>query len=177
MDATPLAQQIALNLEAAFAELGFTQPSVAQLQQRSGVSLKTLYRYYPSKQAMVYAALEQRHQRYLQRLAQGAPAPGPEAVQHAFDQLTHWLRHQAPNGCLSASALSAFVDDAPLRQQVADHKRALQTQLGQLAGNAELAMPLLLLHEGISAAWPVLGEAVFHHVPAQIHALFRSTTA
>ncbi|MEF1262780.1 TetR/AcrR family transcriptional regulator, partial [Vibrio harveyi] len=39
-----LKEQIAANLEQAFSELGFAEPSVAQLKAACGVSLRTLYK-------------------------------------------------------------------------------------------------------------------------------------
>ena len=50
-----LKQDIAAALEAAFSQHGFTEPSVATLQKLSGVSLRTLYKHYPSKQSMIIA--------------------------------------------------------------------------------------------------------------------------
>ncbi|MEI8640599.1 hypothetical protein P4S68_03770 [Pseudoalteromonas sp. Hal099] len=53
--------------------------------------MRTLYKYYPSKQAMIIAALEYRHNRYINCLLKGAPLPGVEAVLHMFDQLKAWM--------------------------------------------------------------------------------------
>ena len=58
-------EKIAASLEKAFSQYGFAEPSVPQLKNACEVSLRTLYKYYPSKEAMIVAALEHRHQRYL----------------------------------------------------------------------------------------------------------------
>lgn len=55
-------QQIAENLERAFSQKGFAEPSVAELKALSGVSMRTLYKYFPSKESMVVGALDYRHQ-------------------------------------------------------------------------------------------------------------------
>ena len=60
-----LREQIAASLEVAFSQQGFAEPSVAQLKTACGVSLRTLYKHFPSKEAMIVGALEYRHQRYL----------------------------------------------------------------------------------------------------------------
>ena len=64
-----LKEQIASGLENALSQQGFVEPSVSDLQNASGVSLRTLYRHFPSKEAMVIGALEHRHARYLDFLA------------------------------------------------------------------------------------------------------------
>jgi AcrR family transcriptional regulator len=50
---TSTKEQIAYRLEQAFNTHGFAELSVATLQKVVGASLRTLYRYFPSKQAMV----------------------------------------------------------------------------------------------------------------------------
>ena len=60
-----LKEKIAADLESAFSKLGFAQPSVAQLKTACNVSLRTLYKHYPSKEAMIISALEYRHKRYM----------------------------------------------------------------------------------------------------------------
>lgn len=66
-------KQIASRLEQAFNTRGFAEPSVADLKEAAGVSLRTLYRYFPSKDAMVNWALDYRHARYLAFLAKDEP--------------------------------------------------------------------------------------------------------
>tara|TARA_B100001057_G_C22655791_1_gene873932 strand:+ start:93 stop:638 length:546 start_codon:yes stop_codon:yes gene_type:complete len=155
---TLLKQDIAAALEVAFSQHGFAEPSVAKLQKLSGVSLRTLYKYYPSKQAMIIAALEYRHNRYINFLLKDAPAPGVEAVLHMFDQLKAWMVQFAPNGCLSINALSAFPEDEAISLAVQTHKNDVKKLLGEQGLNSSLASSLFLLHEGVSSAWPVMGD-------------------
>ncbi|WP_218352771.1 TetR/AcrR family transcriptional regulator [Alteromonas lipotrueiana] len=153
-----LKQEIAAALEVAFSQLGFSEPSVAKLQKLSGVSLRTLYKYYPSKQSMIIAALEYRHIRYISFLLDNAPAPGPDAALHIFDQLKLWMQKFAPKGCLSINALAAFPEDDVINNAVQNHKNAVKHLLGEQCLNHSLANTLFLLHEGVSNAWPVMGD-------------------
>lgn len=153
-----LKQDIAAALEVAFSQHGFAEPSVAKLQKLSGVSLRTLYKYYPSKQAMIIAALEYRHTRYLHFLLENSPKPGVDTVLHMFDQLKLWMQEFAPNGCLSINALSAFPEDEAISNAVQNHKNEVRQLLGKQSLNTTMASALFLLHEGVSSAWPVIGD-------------------
>lgn len=153
-----LKENIAAALEAAFSQHGFAEPSVSKLQKLSGVSLRTLYKHYPSKQSMIIAALEYRHDRYINFLLDGSPAPSGDAVLHIFSQLALWMEQYAPNGCLSVNALSAFPEDENIRNAVQTHKNEVIKLLGEQCLNPSLASKLFLLHEGVSCAWPVIGD-------------------
>ena len=167
-----LKQDIAAALEAAFSQHGFTEPSVAKLQKLSGVSLRTLYKHYPSKQSMIIAALEYRHTRYINFLLESAPAPGLEAVFHVFDRLMMWMKQFAPNGCLSVNALSAFPEDEVIRGAVQTHKDNVRQLLGEQCLDPSLSNTLFILHEGVSSAWPVMGEDAISSAKQNIKKLF-----
>lgn len=153
-----LKQQIAARLEQAFSLYGFAEPSVAQLKTASEVSLRTLYKHYPSKEAMIIGALTYRHQRYLDFLQQDSPAAGIEAINHIFTQLKQWMQQYAPHGCMSMNAIAAFPDNAEIILAVKQHKQDVRQFLAQQSLRSDLATQLFLLHEGISSAWPLLGE-------------------
>lgn len=153
-----LKQQIAASLEEAFSKYGFAQPSVAQLKTSCEVSLRTLYKYYPSKEAMIVGALEHRHQRYLTYLLSESPAPGVESVLHIFNKLEQWMKEFAPNGCLSMNAIAAFPDNSLISKAVKEHKEQVRQFLGQQSQRVDLSTALFVLHEGVSSAWPVLGR-------------------
>lgn len=154
-------EKIAASLEKAFSQYGFAEPSVPQLKNACEVSLRTLYKYYPSKEAMIVAALEHRHQRYLSFLLEDAPANGTPAVLHLFTRLEDWMKEFAPNGCMSINALATYPENLSINQAVKQHKLAVRQLMGQLSQREDLATTLFLLHEGLSNAWPILGHAAF----------------
>ncbi|WP_087016396.1 TetR/AcrR family transcriptional regulator [Thaumasiovibrio subtropicus] len=154
-----LKEQIAADLEVAFAQYGFAEPSVSQLKTACKVSLRTLYKHYPSKEEMIVGALNHRHQRYLAFLAHQCPQDGLEAILHIFDQLAVWMAEAAPNGCMSMNALAAFPDNPLVREAVASHKLAVRDFLAQRYPHRDDENTLFVLHEGISNSWPIIGQA------------------
>lgn len=50
--------QIDAGLERAFAKHGFAEPNIETLRKATGVSLRTLYKYVPSRDVMILRALE-----------------------------------------------------------------------------------------------------------------------
>ena len=154
--------QIASRLEQAFSQHGFAEPSVAKLKIAAGVSLRTLYRHYPSKESMVIGALQHRHSRYLRFLADGEPDPGKESIAHLFLRLTAWMKKDAPNGCMSMSALVAFPRNSLIHDLVKHHKEEMVEVMARRSGREDLARELLLIHEGASATWPLLGMQAIH---------------
>ena len=152
-----LNEEIAGRLERAFTMRGFAEPGVADLRKEADVSLRTLYRYFPSREAMVVGALEHRHRRYLDFLTEGAPPPGREAVLHLFDRLQAWMATLEAPTCLFLSALSAHPENDEIRRTVARHKRETRVLIARQAGRPDIGDVLFLLHEGATAAWPTLG--------------------
>ena len=166
-----LKEQIAKRLEQAFSQLGFAEPSVAQLKAACDVSLRTLYKNYPSKEDMIVAALENRHQRYLHFLSNNSPKDGPEAVLHIFNKLIQWMEECAPNGCMSVSALASFPENDLIKNTVKEHKADVRSFLGKHSLRKDLATQLFLLHEGVSSAWPVLGDEALNSAQQAILSL------
>ncbi|RKF14460.1 TetR/AcrR family transcriptional regulator [Alginatibacterium sediminis] len=153
-----LKEQIAAKLEHAFSAHGFATLSIAQLQQHSGVSLRTLYKYYPSKEAMTVAALEHRHQRYIAFLERELPDDPLQATQQIFTKLELWMNKDAPNGCLSNVALASFPDDPQILYAVQQHKAQILALFESLVLDKQQASAIYLLHEGVTSAWPVLKD-------------------
>lgn len=149
---------IAARLENAFSVNGFTQPNVASLKEQTGTTLKTLYKYFPSKEAMIIGALTHRHQRYLSFLAADCPDDMKAAVKHVFSRLALWLKQYAPNGCMSLQALSSYPNYTQVTTAVNTHKADVRQWLYDLTQSESLSHSLFIMHEGMSAAWPTMGE-------------------
>ncbi|WP_133013009.1 TetR/AcrR family transcriptional regulator [Marinomonas flavescens] len=150
-------QQIAASLELAFSQYGFAEPNVDKLKTACNVSLRTLYKHYPSKEAMVVAALAYRHQRYLTYLDSALSSNAEQALFDIFQRLEVWMAENAPHGCLSMNAVAAFPDNALINKAVKEHKEEVRQFLAEKSQRLDLINPLFLLHEGISSAWPILG--------------------
>lgn len=153
-----LKEQISASLEDTFSQHGFAEPSVSQLKTACNVSLRTLYRHYPSKEAMIVGALEYRHQRYLAFLLSESPSSGIESVLHIFDKLQLWMEEFAPHGCLSMNAIAAFPENPLITKAVKEHKENVLQFLSVQSQRPDLATAIFLIHEGVSSAWPMLGQ-------------------
>ncbi len=157
-------------LEAALALFnreGFHAVGIDRILAEAGVAKMTLYKHFPSKQALILAALQHRNQRILAwyDTALTARGGGPrERLLGLFDVLGDWFDSGDFHGCLFVKAAGEYPDPAdPAHKAAADYKRAL---LGLLTGLAEqagassprlLAQRLLLLVEGATVLALVLG--------------------
>ena len=101
---TEMLNKISVGLERAFASRGFAEPSVEDLRDAAGVSLRTLYKYVPSRADMVQAALENRHQRYLSLMFEGLPDGPEDAAEAIFDRVGIWMATETSHGCLFHAA-------------------------------------------------------------------------
>ncbi|MGY5809045.1 TetR/AcrR family transcriptional regulator [Rhizobium sp. LEGMi198b] len=149
-------EKIASDLDRQFAEMGFAEQGVEALRAGADVSLRTLYKYFPSREAMVVGALEYRDKAYFDWLA-GGPESGVDHVLHPIVRLGDWLREVANTGCLFLNALAEHPDSAPIRDVVLDHKERLadefRIRLQTIAPDKDidqLAETLFLLHEGMT---------------------------
>ena len=115
--------RIARNLDAQFAKMGFAVPGVDLLHESADVSLRTLYKYYPSREAMVEGTLEYPNEIYLDWIS-GGPETGHRHVLYIYERLGVWLVSGANNGCLFLNALAAYPDILAVRKATEHHKIA-----------------------------------------------------
>ena len=149
--------KIASGLETCFRARGFAEPGVDTLREAADVSLRTLYKYFPSRDDMVAGALDYRHDRYLAFISEGVPGSGADAIDHVFLRVETWMRSEDGVGCLFMNALAAHPANLKIRTAVERQKSETRQLMAQYSGRHDLADPLFLLHEGATAAWPLLG--------------------
>ncbi|MFY2822371.1 TetR/AcrR family transcriptional regulator [Ruegeria sp. MALMAid1280] len=155
--------QIAARLHGQFEEMGFAGPGVEALRAGADVSLRTLYKYFPSREAMVVGALQHRDRAYADWIGDGAEN-GAAHVVHILQRLSDWLFGISNCGCLFRNALSAYPDSAPIRAAVEVHKSGVRAQfhrrLVDVAPHCDadaLADQLFVLHEGLTEAARMIG--------------------
>jgi len=146
-------QKIAERLESAFSKNGFAEPSVSDLRDAAGVSLRTLYRYFPSRDAMVIGALKYRHARYLGFVFDDLPVGGDQQLNAIFDRIQAWMLHYAPNGCIFQNALAAKPGSAELEELLLVHKREIGVRLAENMGLTGQEATLRQIHEGAIQSW------------------------
>ncbi|MFC4350393.1 TetR/AcrR family transcriptional regulator [Fodinicurvata halophila] len=170
-------EKIAAGLEQAFASAGFAEPGVDQLRDATQVSLRTLYKYCPSREDMVLTALEHRHGRYLAHLFEGLPLEPQAALMEIFERVGDWMRSNAAQGCLFHSAVAAQPHNAALRQLLERHKAEVAGRLGQATGLEDRKDELMLLHEGLTQSWTFMGAAAVERAKALAVPLLKQVRA
>ncbi|WP_244327933.1 TetR/AcrR family transcriptional regulator [Roseibium sp. RKSG952] len=156
-----------------FNSRGFAEPSVPDLKAGAGVSLRTLYRYFPSREDMVIGALDYRHQRYLASLAEDMPKPGIEAAFHVVRQLGVWMSEHSPKGCLFFQAMSAHPESTQITSTVMRHKAEILDFLTEVCGDPQRGQQLFVIHEGITAAWSAQGESALTSAAPLVFGIFK----
>lgn len=151
-------EKIAAGLEAAFALQGFTEMGVDGLRDAAQVSLRTLYKYCPSKEDMILLALEHRHHRYLSYLFDNIQTTEKNVALVIIDRVGHWMVENGSEGCLFHDAVLSHPKSERIRAMFERHKREVARMMAQTTQQPEKADQLLLIHEGIVQSWPILGE-------------------
>ncbi len=154
--------KIAAGLERAFAAQGFTEPSVEDLRDAAGVSLRTLYKYTPSKDEMIRSALDHRHQRYLTHVFGDAPDDAPQDLSKTLERIADWMRREASHGCLFHAAVASAPKDHELRQLLARHKSEVSQMAVARSATSVSPSDLMVIFEGMTQAWPLSGEDALH---------------
>jgi len=153
--------RISAGLERAFAENGFAAPSVGDLRDTAGVSLRTLYKYTPSREEMVYAALEHRHRRYLDKVFGDLPSDTDAALVEIFERVADWMRTETTRGCLFHAAVASAPQDMRLIELLQEHKGEVARLAARATALEGREAELLLILEGLTQTWPLHGaEAV-----------------
>jgi len=162
--------QAALRL---FLQDGFHATGIAAIIAAAGTTKMTLYSHFPSKEALISAALDRRDQLFrtwlFSRMAQLGGGDPKAQLLALFDALGEWIDGQAQplgtafQGCAFVRAAGEFVaaEDGPHRQAAA-HKQAILDHLAHLCGQAgfppDVAAKLALLKEGAIAEAFVRGD-------------------
>lgn len=127
-----------------FYSCGIAAVTMADIRDRSGVSLRRLYLMYPAKSDLVGAWLEHRHQGWMawfeRAVAQGVAA-GATPVDAIFDALAVWIESSNFRGCGFINALAETAQLTPdhtalirrHKQALIDHLRDFTAQAEQLA--------------------------------------------
>ncbi|MEW1599783.1 TetR family transcriptional regulator [Streptomyces sp. NPDC093808] len=160
---TPAGLRIVAAAEELFYERGITAVGVDLIAEHSGVTKRTLYNRFGSKDNLVAAYLSGRDRRWRSavRAAVDAGGSAEEAVTAPFEALKSWTGTYA-RGCAFLNALAELPDPRhPGHRVAAEQKRwllGLFEKLTTAAGCADpatLAARLFVLHEGAVATRPL----------------------
>lgn len=151
-----------------FARDGFRAVGIDTIIARSGVAKMTLYRHFPSKDALIAAYLERSNAIFWEWFehALNDSATPREQLQSVFEQLHVFTSQPSCYGCIFQVAAAEFPDSChPNHAAARTHKQALIARLATVcieAGARDpqvLAEQLLLLMDGALVAARVFGPA------------------
>jgi AcrR family transcriptional regulator len=144
---------------------GFRGIGIDRLIAPSGVSTRTLYKHFGSRDGLVIAVLEARHRAFMDLL--GVDHENADLVGALFDTLGTWMQTHAARGCMLLRARSEYASASEAivslvhRQKDefrAEVARRVRVALGQ--DDAQLATQVWLLFEGATAAASVANTSV-----------------
>lgn len=165
---TPAAQRVLDAASELFYERGIHAVGVDLVAETAGVTKKTLYARFGSKDALVVAYLQGRDRRwreFLDGFVAASDLTGAERPLVVLDAAAAWSDDHTPRGCsaINARAETAELTD-PVAQEVTRQKVWLLGVFAELCREADVAEPddvaqtLMLLYEG---AIVTVGMATF----------------
>jgi AcrR family transcriptional regulator len=136
---------------------GIRAVGVDKIAAEIGISKRTLYNYYPSKDELVFAYLSRRHV----PVRSSAQPPG-EQILELFDWLEHWFASDGFRGCPFVNAVAEMGGSAAkiaieFKEQRRVWMRALLEQIN-VSDPDSLATQLAILVEGAIASALVRGD-------------------
>lgn len=147
-----------------FYRQGYHGTGVEQLSQEAGVTKKTLYRHFPSKELLIEAALRRRDEDFMARLESALAAVEADQRPVAYiDFLERWARSGDFHGCAFINAAAEYADrDEPPHRLAHEHKLKVKAVLAQACSQAGangegVAEQVFLLGEGLIVASQVSG--------------------
>ena len=169
---TPGARRVLDAASALFYERGIHAVGVDTIAEAAGVTKKTLYDRFGSKEALVVSYLQHRDARWRAHLTDHlarVAAPGIDRVLAVFDAANSWSGENGPKGCSAINARAEIGDGHdghPVFPEIARQKvwlLDLFTELCREAGAvdpAAMAQRMMLLYEG---AIVTVGMETFTH--------------
>lgn len=157
---TPAALKILETASHLFYSKGIHSIGVETIAKEAGVTKKTLYDRFGSKDQLIVAYLQGRDQQwrkhiqdYLDQFSEEQPI---EQILGIFDAAESWLESSSPRGCAFINALAELTDEAhPGRNIIVEEKRWLKQLFAslleklQLSDIEEASEQLFILHEGL----------------------------
>lgn len=154
---TDLQNQIDAGLERAFATHGFAAPNIETLRKAAGVSLRTLYKYVPSRDEMVLRALEYRHRRYMASVFSEDANATAISLENIIDRVARWMIAETTHGCLFHAAVAAAPQDEKLRALLDKHKAEMAERSARCSGLQGREGEISIIIEGLMQSWSVRG--------------------
>lgn len=159
------AQHIASTSLTLFYRHGFHATGVELLSREAGVTKKTLYRHYASKDILIEAALALRHDWFMDKMCRYVESsPVGDRPMAYIDFIANWVQEEGFFGCAFINAAAEFASaNMPPHQQAASHKHDVLAYVQNVCQDAKLKQPteqgeqLYLIGEGLIVTSQVQG--------------------
>lgn len=121
---------------------GYHAVGIDTILAEAGVAKMTLYNHFASKDDLIVAVLERRHDQFMESLENAIEAAGRAPMKRllaVFDWLQAWLTSDGFNGCAFIRAVAEYprADERP-HQVAAAHKQSVIDRMAALAKDAGL---------------------------------------
>jgi AcrR family transcriptional regulator len=144
---------------------GFQSVGMDLLCAEAGVSLKRLYRLFPSKDHLVEQVLHARHRAWNEMVADATRTGEPrDRLLAIYDMLARWFEQDDFRGCVFINSFGELGATAPrIAEIVRAHKAGFQARVAELVGEtgapAGLAAQLAILAEGAQVTAAIAGTS------------------
>lgn len=151
-------EQLVLTAVKLFAKNGFHATGVDTIAAESGVTKRTLYAHFGSKEELVLAALRQYdgvfRNAFMQQVEAASKTPRGQLLA-VFDVAEQWFQQNNFYGCMFINAAGEYSDeDTPIRQVCREFKTLVKEYIQELCRKAgakdpeRLAEEMAMLFEG-----------------------------
>jgi AcrR family transcriptional regulator len=164
---TAAGQRILASASGLFYERGLQAVGVDAIAAAAGVTKKTVYDQFGSKDALVVAYLAARDERWRRHVAaflEREPEGSAARVLATFDALGEWMARENARGCAFVNAAAELAPGHPALEVVHEEKRWLRDTYAALAAAAGARAParlggeLAILHEGALVIYSLGGD-------------------
>ena len=134
-----------------FAEAGFHATGIDTILEEAGVSKKTLYRHFRSKEELILAALKKYdglfRNNFMRQVEARADTPRDRLLA-VFDVAEAWFQQNNFYGCMFINAIGEYSEpDTPIRQTCKEFKAMMRGYIRELCGQAKVSDPDALAEE------------------------------
>jgi AcrR family transcriptional regulator len=150
-DLTPGARRILDSASRLFYDNGIHAIGVDTIAADAGVTKKTLYDRFGSKEALVAAYLRARDREwraYLEDYVSARSDDPAQQVLDAFDALAAWSRERSPRGCSFVNAHAELPDPDHAGHRAIVEQKAWMTRFFAARSSGSVADDLMLLYDG-----------------------------
>ncbi|MCP5381243.1 MAG: TetR family transcriptional regulator [Kordiimonadaceae bacterium] len=134
-----------------FCEHGYHATGIDLLLDRAGVSKKTMYQHFRSKEELIYAALRQYDGVFRNNFMKAVEAAGKtpkEKLLAIFDVAHTWFNDNKFFGCMFINAIGEYSEkDSPIREISRQFKQLMWNYVAELAKEANVKEPEKLANE------------------------------